>query len=252
MILRQLIHKNKRDKISLVRRWNIMSYSQLYDYQVIYDYDVVFIIDIESTMSRAIENVKKNILDIIRFARRRAEDDKIDYFLRVQFITFGDIGEGIPITYSGFFTKDDEIERYLKGIKTRGNSKRSNSLEAIAGAIKNVEWTLEGRRRRHVTILFTNKEPLQLGQRSYSTTYPNGMPKDLKELRDWWEGLNYELETSLKQTAKRLMLYVPNTHPWDKIIYEWNCVWGIYCDSYFNLCDIEIVQAIDLFVHDDI
>ena len=217
-------------------------------------YDLVFLIDISSTMEVYFQHIKETINRICNDAICLLKElYHVDYQMRGKIITYGDIGERVPIEHGEFYDLKENYEQFynsLDNLRSVGRSTLSNGLEAIATAIKDVDWTTGGNRRRHVIILFSDKPALKLSQRVYSKIYPKDMPKDLKELSDWWEEINYDFKSTYQAKSGRMIVLAPNCYPWYDMT-PWNRYWPIFSRAGEGLGDVELQSITDIFVEDD-
>ena len=160
--------------------------------------------------------------------------------LRVKFITFSDFAtEGADAIHEtkffDYFEQKEEAFAFIDGVQPKGGGdKAENALEALALAIKS-DWTMEGNRRRHVIIMITNAPAHSLQYRSDCEGYPEGMPKDLAELGDWWADVD-------RWYQRILITFAPNVSPWTDME-GWSRYWFTpdYVDkgfSEFEIADI--------------
>ena len=140
--------------------------------------------------------------------------------LRIKVIAFRDFGvDSEPLVESKFFVlnEDGEAEAFhdfVNAIEASGGGDLpENSLEALAVAMKS-EWVTTGSIRRHVIMMFTDAAALPLGEKAGCPGYPEGMPADIAELHDWWEGQEME------KRAKRLLVFAPDMEPWSNMV-DW-------------------------------
>lgn len=178
-----------------------------------YNVDIVLCIDATGSMAAIIEDVKRNALSLYqKFLEGMEAKAKSVQQLRIKVIAFRDFGvDSQPMMESPFFVLDEENEKFydfVNGIEASGGGDEpENSLEALALAM-NSDWVRTGSVRRHVIIMYTDASALPLGEMSGKDKYPAGMPADLAELREWWEGQRME------KRAKRLLLFAPDMEPW--------------------------------------
>lgn len=183
-----------------------------------YNVDLVMCIDGTGSMGHIIKEVKENALTFYKkFTIAMEEVDKSVQQLRVKIILFRDIGvDSDSMVESKFFVlgedgEDEEFHKFVDSIEAVGGGDLpESSLEALALAI-NSDWVRTGSVRRHVIHMYTDAPALKLGEKSSCAGYPAGMPADLAELREWWDGQRMELR------AKRLQIFAPDTEPWSDI-----------------------------------
>ena len=211
--------------------------------------DVVLCIDATSSMTKTLNMVKEYALSFHQKLVEALEDkDREVEQLRVKVIAFRDFGvDGDKaIEESEFFSLPDEQDKFsdfVKGIKPLGGGDiPENALEAIALAMKS-DWTTEGSGQRHCIVVFTDAPALELGKRAGSANYPEGMPKDLKELGDWWEG-SMGQEFPYKKSAGRLVVFAPDAYPWNEIE-TWDRYWHAPT-TMEGLADVNIDMVMDL------
>ena len=186
-----------------------------------YAVDVTMCIDKTGSMKDLLEKTKEDAQSIYQkfLDRMEAEDKQVDA-LRIKVIAFGDYKDDErPMMISKFFNLPDEnaeFKAFLDGVTASGGGDAAeNSLEALAHAIKN-DWTDEGNLNRHVIMFFTDAPALKLGERADTSKDDEQltMPKDLAELGEWWEEMDYR--------SKRLIIFAPNGYPWDDLSVAWN------------------------------
>ena len=214
-----------------------------------YNVDIVMCIDATGSMSSIINKVKENALSFYqKFVDEMEAQKKRVQQLRIKVIAFRDYGvDSEPILESKFFTldakngEDGDFYKFVEGIEAMGGGDDpESSLEALALAMKS-DWVQTGSVRRHVIILYTDAPALPLGTRAGQIGYPADMPKDLAELREWWEGQRME------KRAKRLLVFAPDATPWSDMA-DWTNAFhtaskaGIGCD------DVDIKTCIHLLV----
>ena len=215
-----------------------------------YYVDVVMCIDATGGMIPLINEIKNNALS---FFRRLADAMAVNYAgvtqLRVKVIFFRDYGyDDEPMNESDFFVLPDqnnELYSFINSIYASGGADcPENALEAIALALKS-DWTTDGYKRRHIIIVFSDAPALELGTRSNSPLYPEGLPSSLKELTGWWEGTEPSFLGSYQPKAGRLVAFVPMGYPWFDM-QVWNRAWFAFCESGTGLPDVDIQSVINL------
>ena len=204
-----------------------------------YNIDIALCIDATASMKQPIEELKANVKKYYSMLVEAIEYiDGIperNVHVRVKVITFRDYGrDAEPMKVSRFFTIGEESEaflEYLNGIKAYGGGDEpENGLEAIALAMKS-DWVRTGFRRRHVIVVFTDASALPLGERANETGYPDDIPANFSELKDWWHG------SGMERRIGRLLLLAPDEHPW-KDMTDWDNTYhvcskaGVGCDDY--------------------
>ena len=218
------------------------------------NYDLVFCVDISSTMGTKFQCIKDTVQKIIKGTAEVSPYYYSSIQIRAKIITYGDIGERVPIEQGEFYNLEDSYEQFMNcfdNLRAVGKSTLSNSLEALAVAIRDVDWTHGGLRRRHVIFIFTDKPALRLSQRVYSKIYPKDMPKNLEELGAWWEGCDSRMSSAFSWRSGRLITIAPNTYPWENIA-PWNRYWPVFTDPGKPMTDVEISMLLDVYVADDL
>lgn len=203
--------------------------------------DIVICLDVSGDMAAYIDKTRGTIKflpeGLVEYMEM--EGKSVDK-LRVKFITFSDFAtEGADAIHEtkffDYFEQKEEAFAFIDGVQPKGGGdKAENALEALALAIKS-DWTTEGNRRRHVIIMITNAPAHSLQYRSDCEGYPEGMPKDLAELGDWWEDVD-------RWYQRILITFAPNVSPWTHME-GWSRYWFTpdYVDkgfSEFEIADI--------------
>lgn len=213
-----------------------------------YNVDIVMCIDATGSMGTIIEDVKANALSFYqKFVDEMEAKSKSVQQLRIKVIAFRDFGvDSEPLVESKFFVLDDESREFHDFVSnieaTGGGDEPENSLEALAVAM-NSDWVTTGSVRRHVIIMYTDASALPLGARSGSANYPAGMPSDLAELREWWEGQKME------KRAKRLLVFAPDTEPWSDIGVDWSNAFHTASRAGSGCDDTDIQTCIHMLVN---
>ena len=213
-----------------------------------YSVDIVMCIDATGSMSSIIDEVKANALSFYqKFVDEMEAQDppKSVQQLRIKVIAFRDYGvDSEPMLESKFFTLDGEsgaFHEFVEGIEaTGGGDEPESSLEALALAMKS-DWVRTGSVRRHVIIMYTDASALPLGARAGQTGYTSDMPKDLAELKEWWEGQYME------KRAKRLLVFAPDATPWSDMA-DWTNAFHTASKAGAGCDDTDIQTCIHLLV----
>ncbi len=190
-----------------------------------YAADVVFCIDATYSMHDVIEEVKRMASGFsAKVSEALEESGREVEVLRVKVIVFRDFSvDTDAMLISPFYTLPDEnaqFQAFVDDIQPLGGGDEpENALEALAEAM-NSEWTHEGKKRRHIIVMFTDASAIPLEDSAKDhPQYPANVPANLKGLQDWWEGgtPNGDLE----EKSKRLILFVPEAEPWT-MVRTWN------------------------------
>ncbi len=207
------------------------SYGQAMDYTV----DMVFCIDATGSMedtsgsqNKIINMVKKNAINFYTdFNHIMTEKGKKVRQLRVRVIAFRDyLADGqYAMMVTDFFhlpQQATEFEACINSIHADGGGDiPEDGLEALAYAIKS-KWTTEGAKKRQVIVVWTDAGTHDLGYGKKSKYYPQGMPKDLNELSEWWDDPDL-----MKPNERRLVLFAPDIDNWKYISDNWDLTWHI-------------------------
>lgn len=202
------------------------------DYQQGMDYtvDMVFCIDATGSMEstkgteqRIINMVKANALNFYGdFTRTMNDKGKHVRQLRIRIVAFRDYiadGENAMLV-TDFFNlpqQTEEFEKCVHSISAMGGGDiPEDGLEALAYAIRS-DWTNEGAKKRQVIVVWTDAGTHPLGFGSRAANYPNGMPRDMSELSDWWDEY-------MHPNYKRLVIFAPDTEGWSYISQNWDNV----------------------------
>lgn len=191
-----------------------------------YCVDVVMCIDATGSMQPIIEEVKENALSLYtQFVDGMERQNKTVGELRVKIVAFRDyICDAVPMAESPFFelpAQSRELQEYVSGIEALGGGDTPEcAFEAIATAM-NSEWTRNGKKRRHVVVVFTDAPALPMGERAGCPNYPMDLPATLADLNAWWEGASQLYSSNYQAKAGRLIAFVPNDDSWEQIAH-WN------------------------------
>ncbi|MBQ9145798.1 MAG: VWA domain-containing protein [Clostridia bacterium] len=216
-----------------------------------YNVDIVMCIDATGSMHAIIDEVKSNALSFYKkFVAAMEEKEKGVNQLRMKVIAFRDFGcDTDAMLESDFFIlsgdendQSDEFHAFVNGIVADGGGDLpENSLEALALAMQS-DWVRTGSVRRHVIMMYTDAQALPLGARSSARNYPDGMPADLAELHEWWEG------QAMERRAKRLLLFAPDTEPWSDMI-EWQNTFHQASQAGKGCSDTDMAACIHMLVN---
>ena len=191
---------------------------------VTYSVDIVFCIDSTGSMQGLINTVKSNALRFHDDLQHTMEEKgKMIDDLRVRVIAFRDLYvDGTEsMRESPFFRLPEQREEFSSFVSAinadGGGDEAETGLEALATAI-NSDWSSSGDKRRELIVLWTDASahPLERVNEEQPPHYPAGMPKNLNDLTDMWEG-----QSHMSSSAKRLILYAPDSYPWTDIEMHW-------------------------------
>lgn len=201
------------------------------DYSVGFKYavDIVFCIDVTGSMTPVIDAVKENVRSFHSLlGAAMAEKDKAISQLRVRVIAYRDFADNPrdAIELTDFFALPGQVgafESFVQRLRaTGGGDEPESGLEALSLAIDS-DWERGQDRRRHVIALFTDASAHPLGEpgaRSVAT-YPSSVPATIDELFERW-GYQSSQSATMENSAKRLLLFAPDTMPWNVIAADWN------------------------------
>lgn len=214
-----------------------------------YNVDIVMCIDGTGSMIPFIEEVKRNALSFygkfVEEMEKQIPRKSVEQ-LRIKVIVFRDFkSDSEPLLESRFFKLDDEKEEFSDFVNSivadGGGDTSENALEALALAMKS-DWVRTGTKRRHVIMLYTDAPALAFEDRASEPGYPSDMPKNLAELREWWEGQEMELN------SKRMLLFAPEANPWVDMI-DWSNTFTTTSKAGAGLDDTDINTCIHMLVN---
>lgn len=191
------------------------------NYKMNYNVDIVFVIDSTGSMGHTVDMVKNNALSFHEqlmesMARKQKKVDK----LRVRIISFKDyLEDAEPMLVTDFYNLPEEVgemRQVMNSITAEGGGDEpEDALEALAYAIKS-KWDTSCMKSRHIIALYTDSTAHPLGFGKASPKYPAGMAANIGELTEWWDNPEF-----IKQSAKRLLLFAPDTPDWNYISDNW-------------------------------
>jgi len=192
-----------------------------------YAVDLAFCIDVTGSMAPVLDLVKNSAISLhSKIEAAMALKGKSISQLRIRVIAFRDFADRADnaIHASDFWTIPDQTEEFAAFVKrldaTDGGDEPESALEALALAI-NSPWERGLDRRRHVIIVFTDASAHPLGTGSFAATYPPNMPRSQDELFEMW-GYKTSQSATMEHAAKRLLIFAPDTTPWNVIANDWN------------------------------
>lgn len=215
-----------------------------------YSVDMTLCIDATGSMGSIINRVKTNALRFHEdLSSSMAEKSKNIDTLRLKVVVFRDYyADGDQaMKESPFFTLPDNKDAFSAFVNSitadGGGDEPENGLEALALAIKS-DWSKSGDKRRQIIVVWTDASAHDLEKNSGAKpgNYSVNLPANLDELTDDWEGQSY-----MSQTAKRLIIYAPDAYPWTDIANNWENVIHYSSKAGDGLADVdyqEILSAI--------
>lgn len=184
-------------------------------------------------MQPVIETVKSNTLKFSDDLIKKLEvKGKIADQIRVRVVAFGDCKvDTNPINASPFYTvlpaeEGSELNTFVGNLRANGGGDEPESgLEALAVAMGS-DWVLDGDRQRHIIVMFTDASAHRLEDRvgELPAAIAAQVPSSIDKLTDGWEGGGQSasgISTTLKQPARRLVLFAPDMYPWPAIGDSW-------------------------------
>lgn len=198
------------------------------NYRVTYGVDLVFCIDATMSMNHILGIVKDNALNFYRdFKNTMDAKHKTVVQLRVRIVAFRDYyyDREKAMMVTDFFKlpeQSDDFQACVRSIEAEGGGDDpEDGLEALAYAMKS-KWSTQGKKNRHVIVVWSDEGTHDLGFGKSAPNYPNGMAKDFNELTEWWG--SSECPGIMDESAKRLLLFTPDKPSWNKIKDNWNNV----------------------------
>lgn len=220
------------------------------NYKINYNVDMAFCIDVTGSMDNIIEIVQNNALNLYQDVKEfMAQKGKHVDVLRVRIIAYRDYledGEDAMLV-TNFFTLPQEADSLRKCVGSLvakgGGDDPEDGLEALAYAIKS-KWTSDGKKKRHVIVLWTDDDAHHLGFGKRSPYYPKGMASDIRELTAWWGDASEP--GYMDQEAKRLILFAPDMPGWKQVQKNWDKVLHYPSDAGNGLKDVEYSQILSV------
>ena len=193
-----------------------------------YTVDMVFCIDATGSMENftrsqkcIINMVKENALNFYDdFVKVMESKSKHVRQLRIRVVAFRDyLADGDnAMLVTDFFLLPQQMEEFTNCINSitadGGGDIPEDGLEALAYAIRS-DWTTVGTKKRQVIVVWTDAGTHELGFGSSSASYPQGMPKNMTELSDWWDDY-------MNPNYKRLVIFAPDEPGWNYISANWD------------------------------
>jgi hypothetical protein len=214
-----------------------------------YGVDIALCIDATGSMQHVIEDVKARALrfpdDLLA---AMAEKDKHVTRLRMRVIAYRDIlADSEAFIVSEFFNLPDEraaFEQFIRRITADGGGDEPESaLEALAIALHS-DWLHDADKLRHLVVVWTDASahPLERAAGHVPAPFSSITPADLNELTDLWEGGQ---TTKMSPSARRLVLFAPETYPWSDMSATWDEVVHFPSEAGGGLADFEYDEILD-------
>jgi hypothetical protein len=194
-----------------------------------YAVDIVMCVDVTQSMAPILEDVKRSALSFpTRLAAEMHAKGRGISSLRLKVIAFRDFGDRADdaLVETEFFRMPVEMPGFERSVASLrpigGGDEPESGLEALALAIES-DWETGLDRRRHVIVVFTDASAHPLGDptQTGAHTYPHGLPSTMDELFARW-GHGQSRHAVMENSAKRLLLFAPETFPWNDIADDWN------------------------------
>ena len=199
---------------------------------VSYKIDIVFCVDVTGSMQPFIESVKEHILSIPgELLFKLSVKGKTANQIRVRVVAFGDCKTDTnAINASPFFTvlpagQNSEFDYFVSALRANGSGEPKSGLEALSVAMCS-DWVLDGDRQRHIVVMFTDASahPLEDRVGEVPAAFASQIPSSIDKLTDGWEGGGQSASgfaTTIRQPARRLVLFAPDMYPWPAIGDSW-------------------------------
>lgn len=215
-----------------------------------YAVDIVFCIDITGSMAPVIDTVKEGALSFHkRLEEAMAGKGKAISQLRIRVVGYRDFGDdpSDALVTSSFWNIPDqssEFEAFVRRLRAGGGGDEPESgLEALAVAM-NSDWERGLDRRRHIVVVFTDASAHPLGVGAGSATYPREVPGSIDDLFEMW-GYGTSQSAMMENAAKRLLLFAPDTTPWNMIAADWNNTVYLPSQAGSGMEEVELSEIID-------
>jgi hypothetical protein len=221
-----------------------------YNTSLQYAVDLVFCIDVTGSMAPVIDTVKEGALSFHkRLEDAMAAKGKAISQLRLRVIAYRDFGDNPDdaLESSEFWLIPDQIAEFEAFVHrlhaTGGGDEPESGLEALALAI-NSPWERGLDRRRHIIAVFTDASAHPLGVGAGGRGYPSGLPGSLDDLFEAW-GYRSSQRAVMENAAKRLLLFAPDTAPWNVIAADWNNTVYFPSQAGTGLAEVEFNEIVD-------
>ena len=175
--------------------------------------DLVFCIDATAGMDNFFNTLKDHInMDFVEALSDTAISHRTAIgSLRIKLVVFRDYLDTNPMYITRFFelpSEIDELEKEIKALESYGGGDEpDNGLEALYYAFTS-EWNNK-ECARHITVLFTDADALDLNERKDYQSYPTDMVDEEGLLSIW---------NKLDSGAKRLIVYAPSRSRYESFV----------------------------------
>jgi hypothetical protein len=201
-------------------------------------------------MAPVIDTVKEGALSFHkRLEEAMATKGKAISQLRLRVVAFRDFGDdpSDAILASEFWRIPEQaadFESFVRRLRASGGGDEPESgLEALALAIGSA-WERGLDRRRHIIAVFTDASAHPLGKGTGGPAYPSDIPKTIDDLFEAW-GYGSSQTATMENGAKRLLIFAPDTTPWNVIAADWNNTVYFPSRAGSGLEEVELTEIID-------
>jgi hypothetical protein len=177
-------------------------------------------------MGPILNEVKESALSFYeKITEALAKKNRTVLHFRIKVIAFRDFycDGDLALSESRFFELPDDNTQFRDFVSSieaaGGGDEPENALEAIALAMAS-DWVKEGTKKRHIIMIWTDASahPLEKALEGKPSNYPQGIPETMTELGDWWANRQ---SGKMIHSAKRLIIFAPDTQPWTEISIAW-------------------------------
>lgn len=192
-------------------------------YKLGYFVDIVLVIDCTGSMRPVLNRVKQQALEFHgKILARMEEKKKLIDRLRMRVVAYRDFWADTEAIRElpNFVDMESDAKRFEAFVNELwadgGGDEPESGLEALARAIHSPWCKNSTSKKRSIIVVWTDASahPLEKARENPPKNYPDRMPANLDELTDAWD--------ELPIAGRRLLLYAPDTSPWNEIGYHWD------------------------------
>ena len=183
-----------------------------------YAVDIVLCIDVTGSMYPIVDRLKGAAVTFPkRLEESTAARNKAIGGLRLRVVAYRDFRDNPvdALLESRFLSMPEqaaEFETVLRELEADGGGDEPESgLEALSVAL-NSDWERGPERRRHIVVLLTDASAHPLGVGRSAATYPPAVPATVAGIE----------RGRADSGAERLLLFAPDTTPWNDIAAGWH------------------------------
>ena len=226
-----------------------------------YKIDIVFCIDVTGSMQPVIETVKSNTLKFSDDLTRTLDaKGKVADQIRIRIVAFGDCqADTNPLNASPFYTvlppeQTSDLNTFVSALSANGGGDEPESgLEALAVAMAS-DWVQDGDRQRHIIVMFTDASAHRLEDRigDVPSAFASQIPSSIDKITDGWEGGGQSasgVATTLRQPARRLVLFAPDMYPWPAIGDSWDQTLFLPSKAGEGLAEVEYQTILEVLAN---